>query len=79
MTPFVLRVRAMTEGAAPTGPALAAAAMPRSVAQGTDRHVAVRALAEQLMAEANAVLGPSAVERADGRGLCASPSGAAGL
>lgn len=78
MTPFMLRVRAMTEGAAPTGPALVAAAMPRSVAQGTDRHVA-GALAEQLMAEANAVLGPSAVELADGRGLCASPSGAAGL
>jgi hypothetical protein len=78
MTPFMLRVQAMAKGAAPTGPALVAT-MPRSVAQGTDRHVAVRALAEQLMAEANAVLGPSVVELADGRGLCASPSGAAGL
>jgi len=78
MTPFMLRVQAMAEGAAPTGPGLVAT-KPRSVAQGTDRHVAVRALAEQLMAEANAVLGPSAVGLADGRGLCASPSGAAGL
>jgi hypothetical protein len=78
MTPFMLRVLAMAEGAAPTGPALVAT-MPRSVAQGTDRHVVVRALAEQLMAGANAVLGPSAVELADGRGPGTSPSAAAGL
>jgi hypothetical protein len=79
MTPFIPRVQAMAEGAAPpTGPALVAT-MPRSVAQGRDRHVAVRALAKQLMAEANAVLGPSAVGPADGRGPCTSPSGAAGL
>jgi hypothetical protein len=53
--------------------------MPWSGAQGTERHVAVHAVAEQFAAEANAVLGPSAVELADRRGLCTSPSGAAGL
>lgn len=56
MTPFMDRVRAVVTGEArATEPALVAT-RPRRVAVGTDRHVAVRALAEQFVAEANAVL-----------------------
>ncbi len=79
MTPFMLRVPSTAEGAAPPSGTAVAATVPRSVARGTHRHVAVRAPAEPFVAEANAVLGPSVVELADGRGLCTSPSGAAGL
>jgi hypothetical protein len=69
MTPFMLRVQTVAAGAAPPAAPALVATLPRSVATGTDRHMAVRALAEQLVAEANAVLGSGALDLTDRPGL----------
>lgn len=68
MTPFMLRVQALSGAEPPPEPAVVATE-PRGVAEGTDRHVAVRTLTEQLVAEANAVLGPGALDLTDRAGL----------
>jgi hypothetical protein len=58
MTPFMLRVRdAVADGPrGPNAPALADS-IPRTIGQGVHEQVELRSLAEQLVAEANAVLG----------------------
>jgi hypothetical protein len=59
MTPFMLRVAELLESD-PDVPVPAPSTVPSRITRvnaGTDRQVALRALAEQLMCEANAVLG----------------------
>ena len=69
MTPFMSQVQALVEGTTPViGPELVAS-RPRGVAAGAHRYVGMRALAEQLVAEANAVLGPDHLDLLDGPGL----------
>lgn len=65
MTPFMVRVGEVAGGGIrPGGPAVAAV-VPRTVASALHRQVAARGMAEQLVAEANAVLGPDAFELTD--------------
>lgn len=57
MTDFMAQVEALAEGRwSPTAPWVVPAVR-RGIAAGTDRYVAFRALAEQLVCEANAALG----------------------
>ncbi|MES4889579.1 hypothetical protein [Streptomyces sp. NPDC096012] len=57
MTPFMVRVHQVVTGSPHTDhtPELMES-VPRTIGQGTHEHVELRALAEQLVAEANAVL-----------------------
>ncbi|MGH3171315.1 MAG: hypothetical protein ACRDN0_36300 [Trebonia sp.] len=55
MTPFMIAVREVLDGQAAPGPAVTASALVSAPA-GANAQVAVRALAEQLVCEANAVL-----------------------
>ncbi|WP_020663804.1 hypothetical protein [Amycolatopsis benzoatilytica] len=57
MTPFMLSVQELLDGEATPEPATEPA-YPEKVAAATDTQVVVRSLAEQLVSEANAVLGP---------------------
>ncbi|WP_037357351.1 hypothetical protein [Amycolatopsis orientalis] len=58
MTPFMLSVQGLLDGEATPEPATEPA-RPEKVAAAADTQVLVRSLAEQLVSEANAVLGPS--------------------
>jgi hypothetical protein len=67
MTPFMLRVAELVDGdpdrdEAPPRPALRES-RPKPIPVGADEQVALRALAEQLVAEANAVLADVAAHR----------------
>ena len=57
MTPFMLSVQELLDGEATPEPATEPA-YPERVATAADTQVIVRSLAEQLVSEANAVLGP---------------------
>jgi hypothetical protein len=56
MTPFMVAVAATCQGAEDAVPPRTVRSRPRSVGAGTERQVAARSLAEQLVCEANAVL-----------------------
>lgn len=68
MTPFMLAVQAVLDGHPTRAPATEPSRR-RSVAQAAHTHVNIRALAEQLVSEANSVLR----ERGDGIGLFDEP------
>jgi hypothetical protein len=55
MTPFMLAVQALLDGADAPQPETEPS-VPRTVAVATDRQVVIRSLAEQLVCEANAML-----------------------
>ncbi|MEV5413279.1 hypothetical protein AB0K60_31155 [Thermopolyspora sp. NPDC052614] len=65
MTPFMVAVAETCRGAGEVAPPRTVRSRPRSVGAGTERQVAARSLAEQLVCEANAVLselpGPSGI------------------
>lgn len=65
MTPFMVRVGEVAVGGVHPGRPAVTAATPRTVASALHRQVAARSVAEQLVAEANAVLGPDAFELTD--------------
>lgn len=56
MTPFMVAVAETCQGAGEVTPPRTVRSRPRSVGSGTERQVAARSLAEQLVCEANAVL-----------------------
>jgi hypothetical protein len=56
MTPFMVAVAQACQDPGPPGRPRTVPSEPRSVGVGTERQVAVRSLAEQLVCEANAVL-----------------------
>ncbi len=56
MTPFMVAVAETCQGAGEVAPPRTVRSRPRSVGSGTERQVAARSLAEQLVCEANAVL-----------------------
>lgn len=56
MTPFMVAVAEAYQGTEPVEVPRTVRSRPRATGVGTDRHVAVRSLAEQLVCEANAVL-----------------------
>lgn len=59
MTPFMVRIAELVdEGKPAAGPQLQAS-RPRSIVEGADRQITTRAVAEQLVSEANAVLSAS--------------------
>lgn len=67
MTPFMMRVSDVVHGQAAQSPPLTDS-IPRTVGQGAHEQVELRALAEQLVAEANAVLPGEPVLLEDGSG-----------
>lgn len=58
VTTFMARVRAVLDGTAAPPPVRTLTRAPRSLPDATDEWVAQRAMAEQVVSEANAVAGP---------------------